>query len=224
MPDDGWFHPFDELVQAEPALERVAIHNMHLVDDAIGQTLYEFRGDVDRLAELMDSLTCDASYHISERDGRLFNYLLFEPNETIRRLLDVHFNHRICLDPPQVFTPGGDLLVTYFGTDDAFHEAMGAVPDRVTAKLERKSPFEPSRNPFASKLTAKQREILETAVELGYYELPRERTLADIGDELGLSSATVSEHLRKVEAKLVEHSLSKPSSEGEPTRRPEMKH
>lgn len=208
VPREGWFHPFDQLVQAEPDVERVAIHEMHLVDDDVGQTLYEFRGDADRLAGLLDDLTCDASYQLDELDGRIFTYLLFEPNPTIRRLLAVHHNHRICLDPPQLFTADGDLVVTYFGTDDAFHEAMAAVPEEVTPRLERKSQFEPTEDPILTKLTAKQTEILRVAVDLGYYEVPREKTLADIGDELGLTSATVSEHLRKVEATLVTHCLS----------------
>lgn len=72
VPRAGWFHPFDELVEGEPDVERVAIHEMHLVDDDVGRTLYEFRGDGDRLAALLDDLTCDASYQIDELDGRLF--------------------------------------------------------------------------------------------------------------------------------------------------------
>lgn len=216
VPRQGWFHPFDRLIRADPEIERVAIHEMHLVDDSLGQTIYEFRGDAGRLADLLDELTCDASYQLDELDGRLFTYLLFEPNPTIRQLLAVHHNHRICLDPPQLFTADGDLVVTYFGTDEAFHEAMAAVPEEVTPKLERKSAFDPSEDPILTKLTKKQAEILRVAVDMGYYEVPREQTLADIGTELGLTSATVGEHLRKVEATLVKHCLTGGASDPPP--------
>lgn len=203
IPDDGKFHPFDRLVMAAPDLERVAIHNIHLIDDGAAQMLYEFCGSRPRLEGIMESLDCEARYQITEVEGRIFLYLLFEPNETIRRLVLVHHNHKICLDPPQIFTTRGDLLLTYYGTDRHFHEAMAEVPDDVGVKLERKSEFEPSVDPFLSKLTMKQREIMQTAVDLGYYQLPREATLEGIGDELNLSAATVGEHLQKVEKKLV---------------------
>lgn len=208
VPDGGWFHPFDRVIAAEPDLDRVAIHNMHLVGEDVGQALYEFRGDVARLRELMDELQCDAEYQINQANGRIFNYLLFEPNDTIRALLSVHHDHKVFLDPPQQFTPDGDLLLTYYGTEETFHEAMAAVPDRVTVKLERKSEFRPSPEPFVSSLTDSQQTIVETAVRRGYYDIPRETTYEEIGEELGLTAATVGEHLRKAEAKLVQQNVS----------------
>lgn len=208
VPEGGWFHPFDRVVRSEPDLHRVAIHNMHLVGEDVGQALYEFRGDVKRLKKIMSELQCKAEYQINQTNGRIFNFLLFEPNETIRELLSVHHDHKVFLDPPQVFTHDGDLLLTYYGTEETFHEAMAAVPDRVSLKLERKSEFQPSRDPFISTLTDSQQDILETAVELGYYDIPRETTYEEIGKELGLTAATVGEHLRKAEAKLVQQNVS----------------
>lgn len=207
VPDGGWFHPFDEVIAAESDVDRVAIHNMHLINDDVGQTLYEFRGDRDRLEAVMESLTCDANFQIHVQDDRIFNYMLFEPNDTIRDLLHVHHDHQIFLDPPQLFTPQGNLRLTYYGTEEAFQEAMDAVPDRIAVTLERKSEFTPAQEPFTSKLTTKQREILTVAMEQGYYEVPRETTLADIGRELDLTAATVGEHLQKIEMKLMKTAM-----------------
>lgn len=207
VPEGGWFHPFDEVIAGEPDVTRVAIHNMHLINDDVGQTLYEFRGDRARLESVMGSLPCDASYQIDVQDDRIFNYMLFEPNDTIRGLLDVHHNHQIFLDPPQLFTPQGHLRLTYYGSEGPFQEAMDAVPDRVSVTLERKSEFTPGQEPFTSKLTTKQRKILTVAMDQGYYEIPRETRLADIGRELDLSAATVGEHLQKIEMKLMKTAM-----------------
>jgi predicted DNA binding protein len=54
-----------------------------------------------------------------------------------------------------------------------------------------------------SHLTARQREVLQTAYESGYYEWPRECTGKDVATELGISSATFSEHIQAAERKLV---------------------
>lgn len=49
----------------------------------------------------------------------------------------------------------------------------------------------------------RQREILNTAMEMGYYELPREATLQELADEVGVAKTTVSQHLRKAERHII---------------------
>ena len=51
-----------------------------------------------------------------------------------------------------------------------------------------------------AQLTDRQREILAAAVEVGYYEVPRQASHEDIADHLGIAPATVGEHLRKIES------------------------
>lgn len=53
-------------------------------------------------------------------------------------------------------------------------------------------------------VTDKQREAVEAAVEMGYYAEPREATLDDLANKLGVSSSALSQRLNAVESKLVE--------------------
>jgi len=53
-------------------------------------------------------------------------------------------------------------------------------------------------------LTERQQETLQAAIEAGYYNVPREATHEDIAERLGRSDGTVGEHLRKIEAKVME--------------------
>ncbi|WP_251344277.1 helix-turn-helix domain-containing protein [Haloplanus halophilus] len=53
-------------------------------------------------------------------------------------------------------------------------------------------------------LSDRQREVFELARLRGYYEWPREVSAAELAAELGLAKATVLEHLRKAEAKLLD--------------------
>lgn len=46
-------------------------------------------------------------------------------------------------------------------------------------------------------LSSKQRQALVTAVELGYYDVPREAPLSAVADELGVSTQAASERLRR---------------------------
>jgi predicted DNA binding protein len=52
-------------------------------------------------------------------------------------------------------------------------------------------------------LSERQRETFELARRRGYYTWPRDVSAADLADELGVSKATLLEHLRKAEAKLL---------------------
>lgn len=55
----------------------------------------------------------------------------------------------------------------------------------------------------ATMLTDRQREILKLALDLGYYEVPRQTTLEELADELGIGVAAVSEGLRRAEERIV---------------------
>ena len=56
----------------------------------------------------------------------------------------------------------------------------------------------------ATDVTEKQREAVELAVELGYYDRPRNATLSDLAEELGISRSAVSQRLTAVELTLID--------------------
>jgi hypothetical protein len=52
-------------------------------------------------------------------------------------------------------------------------------------------------------LTDRQHEVLETAYELGYYDVPRESSTVEVAAELGVDDSTVAEHLQRAEHNLL---------------------
>lgn len=55
----------------------------------------------------------------------------------------------------------------------------------------------------ASLLTDRQREVLETAQRAGYFEVPREATLAEVAEELGVDQSTASGVLRRGQGRIL---------------------
>ena len=55
----------------------------------------------------------------------------------------------------------------------------------------------------ASTITEKQREAIEVALAMGYYETPRETSLGALADRLEISKSAVSQRLNAAETKLV---------------------
>lgn len=53
-------------------------------------------------------------------------------------------------------------------------------------------------------LTDRQREVLRTANDMGYFQHPRGAHATDVAEELDISVSTFSEHLRAAEAKVID--------------------
>lgn len=83
---------------------------------------------------------------------------------------------------------------------DEIREEMDAEID--IQRMERPEALSSDGNQF-DELSERQREVFELARRMDYYTWPREVSAADLAEEIGLSQATVLEHLRKAEVKLL---------------------
>lgn len=72
-----------------------------------------------------------------------------------------------------------------------------------TVTLGKLSEFDDS----GVRLTDRQYEVVEHALESGYFEWPREITSEELAADMGISHATLLEHLRKAESKLLADAL-----------------
>lgn len=52
-------------------------------------------------------------------------------------------------------------------------------------------------------LTDRQQEVLSAAIDLGYYATPREATLTEVAEDLGVAKATCSDVLHRAESSIV---------------------
>lgn len=64
-------------------------------------------------------------------------------------------------------------------------------------------------------LTERQHEVIEYALNEGYFEWPRDITSEELAAELDISRATLLEHLRKAESKLLTDALNSVIAENE---------
>jgi hypothetical protein len=203
VPDGDEFHPAADVLAVESAVTREAIDHVNLLNDGTAVTLSRLRGDPDRLVEILEATAAVIRFDVSETGGALQAYTHFEPNETTLALLELTREHELVLDTPVEYGPDGSLRVAVIGEDDVVQSAVAAVPEGVRLELEQLSDYEPEQRELSSLLTARQHEILDAAVEVGYYEAPRDATHEDVADRVGVSTTTVGEHLRKIEARLL---------------------
>lgn len=81
------------------------------------------------------------------------------------------------------------------------YETAGVSPD-----LQQLGSYEGPGQPLDT-LTNRQREVIQTAFDMGYYEVPREASTEDVAGELGIDPSTVTEHLQRAERNILSKHL-----------------
>lgn len=201
-PDDVGVHPIDARLFEADGVRREAIRQVNLLNDDTCVVLYELGGDLDRADEVLADSEDVVGHDVTGGDQGLA-YIHFEANETVRTLLDIVDDNEIVLDTPIECAEDGALRFTLIGEQDAISRSAAYVPDRLTLSLEGIGDYHPDADDLYGALTDRQQEILEAAVERGYYEEPRSTTHEEIADAVGLTAGTVGEHLRKAEEKIL---------------------
>ncbi|QLD85225.1 helix-turn-helix domain-containing protein [Natronomonas halophila] len=167
--------------------------------------LYEYAGDeaaARRLAaEYFDSE--QANWQTATIDGTQLMYANARPSTLVAGILSVLDEWRIAVDWPITFSTDERLKATLVGDHEAIREALRSVPDDVNVQVNRTGEYRSERDAILTDLTPREREILETAVALGYYRNPRGANYTDLAAALDCSTGTVGEHLRNAETKVM---------------------
>ena len=76
---------------------------------------------------------------------------------------------------------------------------------QLLAKQESDTSFDPSLDTMLDVLTPRQREVVETAYRVGYFDSPRHVSGKDVAEMFDFSNSTFHEHIRKAEQTLFEN-------------------
>ena len=203
IPDDDGLHPVDKRVADHPDIARDLLHNVNLLADDTIVTLYQLSGDRVALESILEESPMVHKYQLSGTGDAIHAYMHVEAHDRLVGLLSMLREFEFIFDTPMEFTRRGGLRVTMIGDVGSFQKAVPDVPDGIRLKLLKTGSYEPDTARLYSQLTDRQQEILRTAVDMGYYSVPRQVTHEDIGAELGCTGGTVGGHLRKIESKIL---------------------
>lgn len=155
------------------------------------------RVDEERLA----ALDCvDRWNHVAEREGSHLYVISFTAPDLPESLAETA-DDLVGTCDPEVDDRGATMSLV--GPQETIadqlseYERAGVSPD-----LRRLGGYDGPDSPL-DELTARQREVVETAWEMGYYEVPKEASARDVGAEMGLDGSTVTEHLQRAERNLL---------------------
>jgi len=164
---------------------------------AVLQVDVETRIDEDRLT-VLDCV--DEWNHVAEHTHSHVYVISFTAPELPQRLEETATDLLGTCDP-KVEDRGATMSLV--GPHDAISGQIGEYENAgVSPTLERIGGYQAPNSPL-DELTARQREVIETAWEMGYYEVPKEVSADDIAAEIDLESSTVNEHLQRAERNLL---------------------
>ncbi|WP_336359525.1 helix-turn-helix domain-containing protein [Haladaptatus sp. ZSTT2] len=203
-PEDGAIHPVDKAIAQLPEVTRDALMHVDSLGDGTGVLLYRLTGDP---APLIDQLADEAAvlnYELLDTNEDEFHiYFHVVPGEPAGTLMKLAQKYALIIDTPLEFTGNGGLRTTVVGIHDMLRQALEEIPDSIRISVEQVGRYSPDGQNILSALTDRQLEVFQTAVEKGYYEIPRRATHKDIADELDCAPSTVDEHLRKAESRVL---------------------
>ena len=127
----------------------------------------------------------------------------------LERILGSLTREQLTVVKPVVYRDGR-VHVRLVGTAAAVQGAVDGLPAPVGVDVRAVGDYHPDAGLAREGLSERQREALEAALALGYYERPRAATHADVAEQLGCAPSTASEHLQRAEAKLVRGALGGP--------------
>ncbi|PSP50556.1 DNA-binding protein [Halobacteriales archaeon QH_7_69_31] len=188
-PEDGAIHPVDRAIAAHVEVGREAIMHFDALGDGSAILLYRLRGDAPALIEAL-----------SDHPDLYAHDLM----DGIQPLVSLAEKYALIIETPIEFIHSNAVRMTVIGDHDMLRAAIEEMPDSLSITIDQVGTYSPDRRDTLSSLTDRQLEVFRTAVELGYYEIPRRATHEEIADSLECAPSTVDEHLRKAESRVLQ--------------------
>ena len=112
------------------------------------------------------------------------------------------FDLDLIWDTPMGFS-GDTLVLSVVGEDEELRKLMGVIDTIGEVREMHVQPASFHQKDILANLTERQREVLVAAKRYGYYDYPRRINAGELSRRVGVSKATVVEHLRKAEGRLM---------------------
>ncbi|KXB06728.1 hypothetical protein AKJ54_01145 [candidate division MSBL1 archaeon SCGC-AAA382K21] len=132
--------------------------------------------------------------------SEIFKELIGDPDFFSKQVGDDLF-----LDLPVKFN-GGGAQVSLVGTKESINGYLELLENLdIQYKLKSVKDYDEFEGVRDADLTNRQREIISTAFDLGYYDTPREISSEKLAKIFEISQPTLLEHLKKSEEKIMKH-------------------
>jgi predicted DNA binding protein len=196
-------HPMYDVWTNAPFVERATALQWNFTGDALGILHYAV-GDADAFEAAVAEIPEVVDYDVVRAgDGAFYVYVRDATTDALGDLFAPITRGGLVVVPPIRYHEDGTVTFSVFGPDAEIQAAVEAVPDPVTVTIEEVGGLDATTATVEARLSERQREAVRAALELGYYDVPREAGHEAVAAAIDCAPSTAAEHLRKAESKLV---------------------
>jgi predicted DNA binding protein len=208
-------HPMQDFLRSSSAVDREELLAWTMFGSEYDRLLFYVAGEMEPYREAIADVDRITSFDLTRAgEEGFYAYVVAEPLDAELPFREAFVGLDLVLVPPIVFDGEGDVRLTLVGDPAALQAVVDGMPEGVVVDVERIGEYDHRRGALAGALTERQREAVETAVEIGYYAVPRRASLAAVAAELDVAESTASTLLRRAEASVMARTASMESRVG----------
>lgn len=175
------------------------------VEEGIIYALFYVVGEREPYESALSAVPTNEGYDLTPvHDGAFYAVVRERETEQFRRFHAAFEQPTLMVVPPLAYRPHGIMAFDVVGEPAALEGVLDGLPEGIAAEVREVGEYDTRPGTLATDLTARQREALAAARRVGYYEIPRTGSVADVAAALDCAPSTASNHLRKAEIRLVE--------------------
>ncbi|WP_251343367.1 helix-turn-helix domain-containing protein [Haloplanus halophilus] len=203
--DPDSLHPMHAFEMAHDRIESAELLHWNTVLDGTNTFVFRIRGDPEPFRAKLESREVTVDYSLTPAvEGAFYCCVRDRVTSADEGYIDAFARGTLVVIPPIRFAPDGTTALTVVGTPTDVEAAVEGLPDGLRATVRSVGPYRRRVGEPSARLTDRQREAVAAAVACGYYDSPREGSVADVAAALDVAPGTAAEHLRKAEATVME--------------------
>lgn len=189
-------HPIQRAMTTDGAVTRADLLIWGPTADVT--TLSWFDAGPSAVATVLDAVESTTGRHLVGADDGTYAFVRQSEYELPDSVLAAVAQSRVVFVPPVRFEADGRVRYDAVGESAALATFHAEIDDLFETAIRRVRDFRGWPN--SSPVTDRQREALEAAVAVGYYEVPRSGSVEEVAAELDCARSTAGELLRRAEA------------------------
>lgn len=198
---DWMLHPMAAFIRNEDVVryEELLAWNVRPGEE-LEYELFYVEADPGPYREAIDEVDSVVDYRIAPIDESSFHvWSCQRTRPETRAWRDAFADRRLVVVPPIRFDEEAAMSMTIVGEGEDVSTLLEDVPSELDVTVAEIGTYDRRGGTLAGALTDRQLDAVGAALRIGYYEVPRGGSLADVAAELGCAESTASVLLRRAE-------------------------
>jgi predicted DNA binding protein len=200
-------NPMHTFVMERDEVTLTQLWNWSTTDEDVDVMLFRVVGDRDVYTAALEEVPFVTAFETVQLDeSSFYTYVEHATRDDDQRFREPFVDRRVLTLPPIEFAADGETRMEVVGRSADVQAVVDGFPEEFGVRVDRVGSYEQGLD-GAALLTDRQREAVAVALELGYYEVSRTASVADVAAELGCATSTAADHLRKAQARLARQAV-----------------